>query len=167
MAYGLLLVRIVFGLTIAAHGAQKLFGWFGGGGLARWGPIFGNDFRNGRLMAVLAGVSELGGVAFALGLATPLGALGMVVVMVTAIRMVTWKGGFFHSKGGYEFNLCLLAGAVGIAMTGPGRFSVDHALGLAWSGLWWGVGVLALGVAISFANHALFYRAAAAQTAER
>ena len=84
MAYGLLLLRVVFGLTIAAHGAQKVFGWFGGGGLNRWGQIFGTNYQNGVLMAALAGMSELGGVAFAIGLVTPLAALGMVVVMVTA-----------------------------------------------------------------------------------
>ena len=120
MAYGLLLLRVVFGLTIAAHGAQKVFGWFDGGGLKRWGTIFGANYKNGVLMAALAGMSELGGVAFAIGLFTPIAALGMVVVMVTAIRVVTWKNGFFHSKGGFEFNLALLAGAVAIVMTGPG-----------------------------------------------
>ena len=168
MAYGLLLLRVVFGLTIAAHGAQKLFGWFGGGGLNRWGQIFGTNYQNGVLMAALAGMSELGGVAFAIGLLTPLAALGMVVVMVTAIRVVTWQNGFFHSNGGFEFNLALLAGAVAIVMTGPGRFSVDHALGIDdnASGLWWGLGVLAIGVVIAFVNHALFFHASDAQPSE-
>ena len=168
MAYGLLLLRVVFGLTIAAHGAQKVFGWFDGGGLARWGGIFGANYPNGRRMALLAGLSELGGVAFALGLVTPLAALGMVVVMVTAMRVVTWQNGFFHSKNGIEFNLCLLAGAVAIVMTGPGRLSVDHALGLddSWSGLWWGLAVLVVGVVVSSLNHALFYRDTPARAAE-
>jgi putative oxidoreductase len=75
----------------------------------------------------------------------------MATVMLNAIESVHWKNGFFAGKGGYEFNLQLLAIAVAIAMTGPGRFSLDHALG--WddniSGLWWGVGVFGAAVAVS------------------
>jgi putative oxidoreductase len=152
MAYGLLLLRVVAGLTIAAHGTQKLFGWFGGGGLKGTADSFGGlGFRPATLMALLAGVAETSGVVFAVGFLTPLAALGMATVMLNAIESVHWKNGFFAGKGGYEFNLQLLAIAVGVTAAGPGRFSLDRALG--WndnlSGLWWGVGVLVAAAVIS------------------
>jgi putative oxidoreductase len=152
MAYGLLLLRVVAGLTIAAHGAQKLFGWFGGSGLKGTAESFGSlGFRPAPLMALLAALAELAGVLFAFGLLTPLAAFAMATVMLNAIESVHWKNGFFAGKGGYEFNLQLLAIAVAIAMTGPGRFSLDHALG--WddnlSGPWWGAVVFAAAVATS------------------
>jgi putative oxidoreductase len=144
MAYGLLLLRIVAGLTIAAHGTQKLFGWFGGGGLKGTAASFESiGFRPAALMALLAALGEGSGVLFAAGFLTPLAAFALATVMLNAIESVHWKNGFFAGKGGYEFNLQLLAIAVAIVMTGPGRFSVDHALG--WddsiSGVWWGVGI--------------------------
>jgi putative oxidoreductase len=152
VAYGLLLLRVVAGLTIAAHGAQKLFGWFGGSGLKGTAESFGNlGFRPAPLMALLAGLAEISGVAFAVGFVTPLAAFAMATVMLNAIESVHWKNGFFAGKGGYEFNLQLLAIAVAIAMTGPGRLSLDRALG--WddniSGTLWGVGVFVAAVAIS------------------
>ncbi len=146
MAYGLLLVRVVFGLTIAAHGAQKVFGWFGGDGPQGTGGFFGSKlrFRAPVVMALTAGVAELTGLLFAFGLLTPLAALGIAVVMLTSIATVHWPNGFFATNGGFEFNLGILAVAVGIAATGPGRFSLDRLIG--WdgsiSGLWWGVVVL-------------------------
>ena len=160
MAYGLLLLRVVFGLTIAAHGAQKLFGWFGGGGLRGTAGFFGRDFRSPLAMAFLAGVSEFGGVALAAGFLTPLAAFGIVVAMTTAIRVVNGRKGFFNANGGFEFPLVLLTAAVGITMTGPGRLSLDRALGWDdnWRGAWWGLGVLAAGVVVAFVNHMLFRR---------
>jgi putative oxidoreductase len=84
----------------------------------------------------------------------------MATVMLNAIESVHWKNGFFAAKGGYEFNLQLLAIAVAIAMTGTGRFSLDHALG--WddnlSGLWWGVGVFVAAVAVSLVTTRLLRR---------
>jgi putative oxidoreductase len=145
MPYGLLLIRVVFGLTMAAHGSQKLFGWFGGGGPQGTAEMLGKlRFRPARPMAVLVALGELSGLAFAFGLVTPLAALAIATVMLTAVATVHWKNGFFAGNGGYELNLCILAAAVGIAATGPGRFSLDRLIG--WdgsiSGLWWGVGVL-------------------------
>jgi putative oxidoreductase len=145
MAYGLLLIRVVFGLTMAAHGSQKLFGWFGGSGLEGTAGMLGKmRFRLSGPMAVLVALSELSGVLFVFGLVTPLAALAIATVMLTAIATVHWKNGFFAGNGGYELNLCILGAAVGIAATGPGRFSLDRLIG--WdgsiSGLWWGVGVL-------------------------
>lgn len=153
MSYGLLLLRVVVGPTMAAHGTQKLFGWFGGGGPKGTAGFFESmGFRGAPLMALLAGLAETGGILFALGLVTPLAALGIVVVMFTAIATVHWKNGFFNGGGGFEFNLVLLTVATAVVATGPGRFSLDRAFG--WddnlSGVWWGVGVLAAGAAISF-----------------
>jgi putative oxidoreductase len=110
-------------------------------------------------MAFLAGAAETGGVLLALGLLTPLAALGLVATMTTAIATVHWAKGFWNTKGGYEFNLALIAAVVAITMTGPGRFSLDRAIG--WdddiTGLWWGVGVLVAGVAGAFATSAIFH----------
>ena len=152
MAYGLVVIRAVFGLTMAAHGAQKLFGWFGGPGPRGTAGFFGNlRFRAPLLMALVAALAELSGGLFAVGLLTPLAALGIAVVMLNAIATVHWPNGFFAGNGGYEFNLGILAVAVGIAATGPGRFSLDRLIG--WdgsiSGLWWGVGVLGAAALIS------------------
>ncbi len=159
MAYGLLLLRVVVGGTMFAHGAQKLFGWFGGGGLQGTGGFFGQSgWRFPVVQAALAGLAECAGVLLALGFVTPFASLAIAVVMVTAVVTVHLKNGFFNGKGGFEFNLVLWTVAVAIAATGPGRFSIDRALG--WddnlSGLWWGVGVAAASVAIALANIALF-----------
>jgi putative oxidoreductase len=153
LSLGLLLLRVVIGGTMFAHGAQKLFGWFGGGGPRGTAGSFGKmGFRAPLLMAFLAGLGECGGVVFAAGFLTPLASLGIAVVMINAISVVHWPNGFFNGKGGIEFPLTLLTVAVAVAATGPGRFSLDRALG--WdddlSGTWWGVGVLAAAVAISF-----------------
>jgi putative oxidoreductase len=159
MSYGILLLRVVVGLTLGAHGSQKLFGWFGGHGPRGTAGFFGNlGFRSPLLMALLAGLSELGGVLFALGFLTPFAALGIVVTMVMAIATVHWQKGFWNADGGFEFPLVMLTVAAAVAATGPGRFSIDRLVGwdASLSGLWWGVGVLAVGAAAAFATHAVF-----------
>jgi putative oxidoreductase len=161
MAYGLLLLRVVAGLTMAAHGTQKLFGWFGGGGLKGTAAGFESlGFRPAPLMALSAGLAETAGVLFAIGFLTPLAALAIATVMLNAIESVHWKNGFFAGAGGYEFNLLLLTVAVAVAATGPGRFSLDRALG--WddnlSGVWWAVGVLVAALAISLVTTGLLRR---------
>ncbi|MGW4893227.1 DoxX family protein [Kitasatospora sp. NPDC004240] len=125
---GLLLLRLALGLTMAAHGSQKLFGWFGGGGLDGTGKFFTmSGYPAGDAMAVVAGLSEtLGGLALAVGLLTPLAAAALVGVMVNALA-VTWGGGFFAPKGS-EYELLLTAGAAALALTGPGRYAVDRFL---------------------------------------
>jgi putative oxidoreductase len=152
MSYGLLLLRVVGGLTISAHGVQKLFGWFGGGGVRGTAGFFENvGFRPPLLLAVLAGLGESGGLLFAAGFLTPLAALGMTIVMFNAIAVVHWSKGFFNSNGGLEFPLSLATIAIAVTATGPGRFSIDHAIG--WddniSGVWWAVGVAGVAVAVS------------------
>jgi putative oxidoreductase len=153
MAYGILLIRLVLGLSLAAHGTQKLFGWFGGGAPRGTAASFGQlRFRMPLLMALAAGSAEaVGGILFAAGLATPLAALAIAVVMLNAIASIHWRNGFWNTNGGLEYNLSILAVAVGVAATGPDRFSLDRLAG--WdgrlSGLWWGVGVAAAAVAVS------------------
>ena len=168
MAYGLLLLRIVTGGTMFGHGAQKLFGWFGGGGIRGTAGFFGSvGFRAPVVMAVLAALGETGGLLFAAGFLTPLASLGLAVVMLTAIGVVHWSKGFWNSAGGYEFNLLLLTVAVAVAATGPGRFSVDRAIG--WddniSGAWWALGVAAAAAVISFATVNVFRRRERVQAA--
>ncbi|EID45508.1 DoxX family protein [Parageobacillus thermoglucosidasius] len=124
---GLLLIRFVFGLTFAGHGAQKLFGWFGGHGLkgtAGWMESIG--LKPGKTMALAAGASELaGGILFAIGLWTPLAALLMVVPMIVAIAKVHGPNGYWVTQNGYEYNLAIIAVAIGVALTGPGQYSLD------------------------------------------
>jgi len=158
MSYGLLLLRVVVGGTMAAHGVQKLFGWFDGPGLkgmAGWLDSLG--FRASALMALALALTETSGLAFATGFLTPLAALGIAVVMLNAIALVHFKNGFWNGNGGFEFNLVLLTVAVSVTATGPGRFSIDRALG--WddnlSGLWWGLGVLGAAGAVSFLTLAI------------
>lgn len=124
MAFGMILLRLLVGLTLATHGSQKLFGFFGGSGPAGTREFFaGLGFRTPLVMAFVAGLSELGGgLLFAFGLVTPLAALALTVVMLNAIATVHWKKGFFDYAGGYEYNLLILATAVAVTATGPGRF---------------------------------------------
>jgi putative oxidoreductase len=93
-----------------------------------------------------------GGFLLATGFLTPLGALAVTVVMLNAIYLVHWSKGFFNANGGYEFNLLIAASVVALAAIGPGRFSIDHAIG--WddniSGVWWGVGVAAAAIVVAF-----------------
>ncbi|HYI45617.1 MAG TPA: DoxX family protein [Actinomycetota bacterium] len=146
METGLLLLRVALGTLIAAHGAQKLFGWFGGPGLsgtAGWLESMG--FKPGRVHATMTGLAEFGGGALlALGLLTPLGAAAAAGVMIVAIVTVHWSNGFFNTPGGYEFNLLVAVSAIVLAFTGPGRISFDNALGLELAGTEWGIAALAL-----------------------
>jgi len=144
MDIGLLVLRLVVGLTMAAHGGQKLFGWFGGYGLAGTGGFLeGLGFRPGRVHAALAGGAELvGGLLIALGLLTPVGAALVIAVMVVAIVTVHLAKGFFVSDGGAEYNLVIIAASAALAFTGAGAYSLDAVDGLALSG--WLPGVLAV-----------------------
>jgi putative oxidoreductase len=149
MSYGLLLLRVVIGLVMLAHGLQKTFGWWNGPGpkgLRGWLDSMG--FRMTALLALLLILAEDGGLLFALGLVTPLAALMIVSSQLVAVATTHWKNGFWNGGGGWEYNLVLMTGALAICATGPGRFSLDHWFGWDshWSGLWWAVGVLALSV---------------------
>jgi len=148
MSVGLLILRLVVGLTLAAHGAQKLLGWFGGHGLAGTGQFLEQlGFRPGRFHAAQAGIVEVvGGLFLAAGFLTPVAAAAVVAVMLVAGVSVHLKGGFFLQGGGYEYTLVLGAAALALAFTGPGPISLDQALGVSWSGETWGLGALAAGV---------------------
>ncbi|NHC41430.1 DoxX family protein [Bacillus sp. MM2020_1] len=129
MGFGLLLIRLVIGLSFLAHGAQKLFG-FGGGGLKVAGEHFEKlGIRPGVTMALLAGLSELiGGAMFALGLLTPLAGIVIAGTMVVGILKVHGPNGYWITKGGYEYCLAVLVVAIGVALTGAGKYSLDGIL---------------------------------------
>jgi putative oxidoreductase len=149
MNLGLLLLRTAVGLTLAAHGSQKLFGWFGGGGLAGTGQFFEKQlrFRPGRTYATMAALTEFGaGLLLALGFLTPAACAGVIGVMMVAGTAGHAANGFFITKGGYEYTFILGAVAASVAFTGPGRFSLDRAIGWNLSGPAWGVASVAFGV---------------------
>jgi putative oxidoreductase len=131
MKLGLTALRVTLGAIFFAHGAQKLFGWFGGPGLE--GAAQGFDamgLKPGKRNAVLAGASEAGGGALlAAGFFTPLAAAANIGVQSQAIRTVHLDKGFFATNGGYEYNLTLVAAAFAIADAGPGPLSLDRVLG--------------------------------------
>jgi putative oxidoreductase len=158
VSIGLLLARVVVGFLMAAHGTQKLLGWFGGYGLQKTGDFFAQlGFRPGRAFAAAAALSEIvGGLLIALGLLGPIGPALMVSVMIVAAVTVHWGQGLFASTNGIELPLLYAAAGVALALTGPGPYSLDAWLGIASA---WTppttVIVLALGIAGGFANLAL------------
>ncbi|WP_225827891.1 DoxX family protein [Streptomyces naphthomycinicus] len=127
---GLLLLRLSTGGVLAAHGAQKLFGWFGGHGLEGTGQFMESvGYAPGKASATAAGLAETGGgVLLALGLATPAAGAAAAGAMAGAAS-VHLPNGFFAQEGGYEYAASLGLAAAGLAVSGPGRLSLDHALG--------------------------------------
>ncbi len=163
MDAALLFVRLVIGLGLAAHGVQKLFGWFGGYGLAGTGGFLENlGFRPGPVFAFFAGLAETGGgLLTALGLFGALGPATIVMIMLVAIFSVHLPKGFFITNGGWELNALYIAGAVAIAYVGPGAYSVDSALGLRYLSSPQAVSIL-MGAAIVLAVLNLLVRRQAA-----
>ncbi|CUW25852.1 DoxX family membrane protein [Streptomyces reticuli] len=143
---GLLLLRLTFGLLMAAHGAQKLFGLFGGDGLTATGKGFeALGYRPGTLFAVLGGLSELlGGLGLALGLLTPLAAAALIGVMINAMVTVTGAHGLWDTDGGVEYNVAIAVVALAVAAIGPGRLAVDRFF--PWGRGGWGAAAVALGL---------------------
>ena len=158
MDQGLLLMRVIIGLLMAGHGSQKLFGWFGGPGIAGVSGYFESlGFRPGKLFAVAASVSELlSGLLIATGFLGPIGPALMLSVMIVAAVTVHWRNGLFVTSNGIEVPLLYGILGVALALTGFGRFSLDGLLGL--TPLWtpaiaWAA--IAVGIAGGAANLAL------------
>jgi putative oxidoreductase len=133
MDIALLLARLLFGLGMAGHGVQKLFGWFGGPGIAGAGAIFESlGFRPGRFFALSAALTELAGASLiVLGLFGPVGPALLVLIMLVACAAV-WSNGYFAIRNGCELAALYGMGGVLLAFTGPGRYSLDQLLGLTW-----------------------------------
>lgn len=125
---GLLILRLVLGLSLATHGTQKLFGWFGGDGLDGTSQFFDSvGYPASATMAVIAGLTEtLGGLGLALGLITPLAAAAVFGTMLNILN-VSWGDGFFAPEG-MEYQALLTAGVATLALAGPGRYAADHYL---------------------------------------
>jgi putative oxidoreductase len=130
---GMLILRLVVGGLMIGHGAQKLFGWFGGHGLAGTSAFFGGALRlrPARFWTLLAGLTEAGGgLLMVLGLLVPLGSLGVIAPMLIAIMLVHW-GHLWAIENGIEYDLVLIASALAVALVGPGAYSLDAAFGIA------------------------------------
>jgi putative oxidoreductase len=132
MGIGKLMLRATIGGYFFGHGMQKLAGWFGGHGPEGTGQFFEQvGLRPGRESALLAGAAEAGGGSLlVLGLCTPAAVSMLTGVMTNAIRHVHWKNGLWNSDGGVELPVLILGGLAALADSGPGRFSLDEALGI-------------------------------------
>ena len=136
MATALLIARLLLGGALFAHGAQKLFGWFGGYGIKGTGGFFETiGFRPGTLFAAAAGLGEaVGGLLTALGLGGPIGPALIIMVMLVAALTVHLKNGFWAGSNGYELNTMNVAASLALAFAGPGPYSLDAVLGI--DGVW-------------------------------
>ena len=168
--FGILLLRIVLGLTMAAHGYNKFFGKGGLAGTAGWFDSMG--MKPGMFHARIAAATEMSaGLGLAVGLLTPIPAAGFVALMFVAAWTVHRPNGFFIVKEGWEYNLILAVAAVAIATVGVGRISLDYAL-FRGTGLydylhgWWGLVIaVVLGLGGGIGQLAIFYRPPAKQVA--
>ena|SRR6266481_7868899 len=158
MGLGLLIARLVLGLAMAAHGTQKIFGWFGGyGPQGTGGYLESQGYRPGVLFAWGLGLGEVGsGLLTALGLLGPVGPALLISIMLVAAVVGHAGKGFFATGGGYELPVIYSAGALALAFTGPGRLSLDALLGLerlwtptaAWIAIVAGVVLAAVNLAV-------------------
>jgi len=161
---GVLILRLVLGLTLAAHGYNKFFGGGRIPGTARWFESIG--MRYGTFQAVTAATTEItAGLGLAVGLLTPIPAAGFVALMFVAAFTVHRHNGFFIVKEGWEYNLVLALSAVGVATVGAGRYSLDWLIfGDNWHAGWHGLlGSLLLGLGGALGQLVLFYRPAVTQ----
>src|SRR5262245_27377169 len=148
MDLGLLILRLVVGVLFAGHGAQKLFGAFGGGGLEGTAGMFDNiGLRPGALAARVAGTAEFaGGLLIALGLFTPFAAAAVIAVMTAAVLTVHAPNGIWNTNQGYEYNLVLSSAVFSLSGIGAGAWSLDNAVGFDLHGVIWALGALAVGL---------------------
>jgi len=148
MSLGLLVLRVVVGVLFAGHGAQKLFGAFGGAGPEGTASFFEKaGLRPGRVHAYAAGWAEFGGgLLLALGLLTPFAAAALIGVMTAAVISVHASKGPWVTEGGFEYNLVLVAAAFALAAVGPGSWSLDSALRLDLAGTGWALAALGAGL---------------------
>ena len=148
MEIGLLVLRLVVGLTVAGHGARMLLGWFGGQGLSATGDTFHTlGYRPGKVFAAVAGSTEAGGgLLLAIGLLTPLAGAALVGTLLSAALSVHLRNGFWVEEQGFEYPFALMGVGTAVAFTGAGAYSLDH--GLAWKlhGGGWGVFAVASGL---------------------
>ena len=158
LSLGLLLARVVIGLVMAAHGAQKLFGWFGGYGLNKTGEFFVHlGFHPGRTLAAAASLVEIiGGLLVALGFLGPIGPALIISDMIVAMVTVHWEHGLFASDNGIEVPLLYMTAALAFVLTGYGRYSVDAWLAIAdrWTPVFTWL-VIGAGILAGFANVAM------------
>ncbi len=149
MDIALLALRVFAGLLFAGHGAQKLFGWFGGNGLEATAGFFENiGLRPGKFHATAAGFNEFaGGILLALGLFTPLAAVLIIATMTAAVITVHAKNGPWVTEQGWELNALYGLIAFAVAGIGAGQVSLDNALGLDIAGVGWAIGALVAGIA--------------------
>ncbi|KOP30481.1 oxidoreductase [Exiguobacterium sp. BMC-KP] len=131
MNTGLLIIRLIIGLTFAAHGTQKLFGWFGGHGIAGTGGWFESiGMKPGKALAITAGLAELiGGLLFAGGAFLWIAAILIIGSMLVAIVKVHGTNGYWVTQNGYEYNMALIVIALGVAMIGAGDYSLAALIG--------------------------------------
>src|SRR5712671_1883535 len=156
---GLLILRVVLGLTMAAHGYNKFFGKGGLAGTAGWFDSMG--MKPGMFHARIAATTEMSaGLGLAAGLLTPIPAAGFVSLMLVAAWTVHRANGFFIVKEGWEYNLVLAVSAVVIATLGAGKFSLDWLIfGKNWFDGWHGLVIsLGLGLAGAVGQLLIFYR---------
>ena len=129
----LLIIRVIVGLLMIGHGSQKMFGWFGGSGLAKTQSFLQTvGFKPAAFWTLVGTLGELGGgVLFLLGLLTPLGAAAIFASMLMAVLKFHWKAGLWAQNGGYEYPLVLAIIALAVGMVGGGNYSLDALIGFA------------------------------------
>lgn len=157
---GLLIIRVVIGLTLATHGLNKIFGGGKIAGTSGWFASMG--MKMPKANAWIAALTEIGsGALLALGFLTPLAAAGLVAIMVVALITTHRKNGWFifNPGGGIEYVVVLAAVGIGLACTGAGEWSIDHAADIHWAGFPKGlIIVLAAGVGGGLLQLATFWR---------
>jgi len=145
ISLGLVVLRVVVGLLLAGHGAQKLFGWFGGHGFARTvGFLQAKGFKPAPFWAMLGTLGEfVGGILLALGFLSPLGGIAIFASMLMAVLKFHWKQGLWSTQNGYEYPLVLALVGLFFGWVGVGSYSLDALLGIALPGVLFEIGVVA------------------------